>query len=387
MSTDVQISGDREFQLQSGISLAQAGKLEDAATEFNALLAGNNRDTDALNNLAIVYRRQGKSQDALGALLEAVDIDPTRAEFQHNLGKVYKQLGNFKSAAMACAKAIENDPSLVPAYINLGAAYYLLHEFGKAVNFFKKGLDRDPANRILRANYEAALEAKQAAETAGASSADLPPAEISEAGDIFMGAPVPADAAIPANAIPAAAASAAIPANAVPAGTASAAAAENAVPAAAAGVPVSVNAAIPADAASAAVPAGTAALPETASSYTLGDIRGLLRYLMGLADFFSASGRRIFDEQGIEQRIKNISNALSSLEEDAPLAIPGAEPAAGTAGVSAPAGDDVSIASLAGMLNQLERLARDLPQTEQRDILKQKMESLIEELTSAALER
>ena len=101
MSLDVQISGDRELRLQSGISLAQGGKLEDAAAEFNALLAGNSRDTDALNNLAIVYRLQGKSQDALGALLEAVDIDPTRAEFQYNLGKVYKQLGNFKSAAMA----------------------------------------------------------------------------------------------------------------------------------------------------------------------------------------------------------------------------------------------------------------------------------------------
>ncbi|MDR0452371.1 MAG: tetratricopeptide repeat protein, partial [Treponema sp.] len=144
MSVDVQISGDREVRLQSGISLALAGNPEGAAEVFNALLSENSRDADVLNNLAVVYRRQEKSQDALGALLDAIDIDPTKAEFQYNLGKVYKQLGNFKSAAMACAKAVETEPSFVPAYINLGVAYYRLHEFGKAANIFKRGLDIDP---------------------------------------------------------------------------------------------------------------------------------------------------------------------------------------------------------------------------------------------------
>jgi tetratricopeptide (TPR) repeat protein len=227
---------------------------------------------------------------------------------------------------MACAKAVESEPSLIPAYINLGAAYYLLHDFGKAVNFFKKGLDVDPAGEILRINYEAALKAKQATESAGAlpadvssegtmpvdglSTGDLPGTEISEADDIFMG------------------------------------------------------------------------VPETISSYTLTDIVGLLWYLQGLADFFSASGRRIFTERGIEQSIKNISDALSSLEEDASQANPETEPA----DVSAPAGDRVSIALLAGMLNHLGELAQGLPQTKERDILKQKMENLIEELNAMALE-
>jgi tetratricopeptide (TPR) repeat protein len=328
MSIDIQISGDREFRLRSGISLAQAEKLENAAAEFNTLLAGNSRDTDALNNLGIVYRRQGKSQDALGALLEAIDIDPTKAEYQYNLGKVYKQLGNFKSAAMACAKAIESEPSLVPAYINLGAAYYLLREFGKAANFFKKGLDMDPANEILRANYEAALEAKQTGELPGG---DSPGTGISEAGDIFMG--------VSAEAVPA----------------------EIAV---------------------------SGALPETAFSYTLADVLGLLRYLRELAAFFPPDGRRIFNEQGIERSIKNISDALLSLAEDVSQAIPESEPAAKPepADVSTLAGDQVSIASLTGMLNHLGKLTRDLPQTEQRDILKQKVENLIEGLNAAALE-
>jgi tetratricopeptide (TPR) repeat protein len=326
MSVDVQISGDRELRLQSGISLAQAGKLEDAATEFNALLAGNNRDTDALNNLAIVYRLQGKSQDALGALLDAIDIDPTRAEFQYNLGKVHKQLGNFKSAAMACAKAVESEPSLIPAYINLGAAYYLLREFGKAANFFKKGLDMDPANEILQANYEAALKAKQASEiSAGPATDELPGTEISEAGDIFLGAAAPAGAGEAETA------------------------------------PVETDA--PGD------------HPETASLYTLAGIIGLLRYFLGLAASFPAPARQIFNERGIEHRIKNIVRALLPLTGKTPQAIP----------ETTPADDRFSITSLTGMLKHLGELAQDLPHTEQRNILKQKVENLIEGLNATAL--
>jgi tetratricopeptide (TPR) repeat protein len=289
-----------------------------------------------------VYRLQGKSQDALGALLDAVDIDPTRAEFQYNLGKVYKQLGNFKSAAMACAKAAENEPSLVPAYINLGAAYYLLREFGKAANFLKKGLDIDPANEILQANYEAALKAKQAAESSPTD--DVTGAEISEADDIFLG----------------------VPAGAASTESASAGEAETA----------------PAETGSAANDA-----PETTSPYTLAGIIGLLRYFLGLAASFPASARRVFSEQGVERSIKDLIDALSSLTEEAPQAIPETTPAAESepASESTPAGDQISITSLTNMLNHLGELAQDLPHTEQRDILKQKVENLIEGLNATAL--
>jgi hypothetical protein len=113
---------------------------------------------------------------------------------------------------------------------------------------------------------------------------------------------------------------------------------------------------------------------------------------MELADFFPVSSRQVFREQGIEQNIKNISNALSSLEENAPQAIPKIEPAAKPKpdDVSAPAEDDVSIilpAGITGMLNHLEKLAQYLPPTKQRDILKQKMENLIEGLNAATLGR
>jgi hypothetical protein len=113
------------------------------------------------------------------------------------------------------------------------------------------------------------------------------------------------------------------------------------------------------------------------------DFIGLLRYFLGLAASFPASARRIFSEQGVERSIKNIVGALLSLTEETPQAIPETIPA--TESESTPAGNQISIASLTSMLNHLGEFAQDLPHTEQRNILKRKVENLIKGLNATAL--
>jgi tetratricopeptide (TPR) repeat protein len=155
----VKVPDHRDAHLLLGATLAKAGKLVEAADEFTTLVAKDPRDVEALNNLAVIYRRQDKLQDALGALMEAIDIDPTRAEFYYNIGNIHKQLGNLKAASMAYAKVVELDPKYVPAYNNLGTIYDKLHEWEKAFNVFRKGLSLDQNNPTLHFNYGIALEA------------------------------------------------------------------------------------------------------------------------------------------------------------------------------------------------------------------------------------
>jgi tetratricopeptide (TPR) repeat protein len=335
MNVDSRISGGRKVRLQLGVSLILTGKLTEAESVFGDILARNSRDTDALNNLAIAYRLQGKLYDALDALLNAINIDPVKAETQYNLGKVYKQLGNFKSAAMACAKAVENDPTFIPAYINLGAAYYLLKEFGKAANFLKEGLAMDPANRFLQANYHAALEAKRVSESAdthkSALSADDIPAgdspetEIFEAGDIFTGVPV---GDIVSRRI------AALRRNRKSSAT------------------------------SGAEP-----------SYTLTGVTGLLGYLLELATFLPPPARKTFEEQGIGRLIESTIGSLSRIISGP---VPVANPAPVT--VSRPNNTGAFVASLAGMLGLFDSFLQDLPRTEQQNTLKRKIEDILEDL-------
>ncbi|MDR0452368.1 MAG: tetratricopeptide repeat protein, partial [Treponema sp.] len=236
---------------------------------------------------------------------------------------------------------VETEPSFVPAYINLGVAYYRLHEFGKAANIFKRGLDIDPADENLRANYRAALKAKQAAESPdGLPEGGLSMAGIVECGDIFTG--VPADAP---------------------------------------GLPAVETGPVPDGGSSGA-----------ASPYTLAGIAGLLRYLLALAPFFPASARQVFNERDSERRIKDLADALSRLEGEGNRAAAGPDPAAEAvpsavlAAVLAAAPGQisgrVSVESLTGLLNHLGELAQALPRTERRDVLKKKVENIIEELSA-----
>ncbi|MDR0313525.1 MAG: tetratricopeptide repeat protein [Treponema sp.] len=158
--------GNRQAHLLMGATLAGQNKFSEAADEFNTLLVKNSNDIEALNNIAVMYRRQGKYHDALGALIEAIDIDPTIVEFHYNIGNIHKQMGNLKAASMAYSKVIELDPSYVPAYNNLGTIYDDLKEYNKAFNVFQKGLALDRNNPFLHYNYGLALEAKNLLEDA-----------------------------------------------------------------------------------------------------------------------------------------------------------------------------------------------------------------------------
>jgi tetratricopeptide (TPR) repeat protein len=328
MSVDFRISGSRKVRLQLGVSLILTGKLAEAESVFGDILARDSGDTDALNNLAIAYRLQGKLYDAADALLNAINIDPAKAETQYNLGKVYKQLGNFKSAAIACAKAVENDPMFIPAYINLGAAYYLLKEFGTAANFLERGLALDPANRFLKANYQAALEAKRVSEAADAPAdaspsddipaGDSPETEVFEAGDIFTGVPIGDVASRRITALRRKKSSAA--AGAEP-------------------------------------------------SYTLADLTGLLRYLLELSTFLLPPARKTFEEQGIGRLIESVIGGLSRTSSG---------PAPVT--VSKPNDAGAFFTTLTGMFGLFESLLQDSSATEQQDTLKRKMEDILEDL-------
>jgi tetratricopeptide (TPR) repeat protein len=119
-----------------------------------------------LNELAAIYRRQGKPQDALGALLDAIENDPARAELHNHIGTVYRQLGNLKAASMAYAKAAELEGDSVPAYNNLGIVYSEMGEAEKAFRMYRHALALAPDDPVLHFNYGVALESGGQAEDA-----------------------------------------------------------------------------------------------------------------------------------------------------------------------------------------------------------------------------
>jgi Flp pilus assembly protein TadD len=148
---------DREIRFFRGVTLAKMGNLAGAEADFVALITPDSRDLDAMNNLAVIYGRQNKLQDALGTLLDAIDMEPTRTELYYNIGTIYKRLEKPQAAVMAYAKVAELEDGYVLAYNNLGIIQVNQEQYPKAGETFSRLLADHPGHGVILNNLGVAL--------------------------------------------------------------------------------------------------------------------------------------------------------------------------------------------------------------------------------------
>lgn len=71
-------------------------------------------------NLAIIYMHDGRSDDAMEALEEALAIEPMHAAANNQLGILLRERGEFGASEEAYRRAIATDPEYALAHYNLG---------------------------------------------------------------------------------------------------------------------------------------------------------------------------------------------------------------------------------------------------------------------------
>ncbi|MDR1466136.1 MAG: tetratricopeptide repeat protein [Treponema sp.] len=153
----LQKSDDRLAHYLRSIAFVKSARLVEAEAELLVMIEKDPRDVEALNVLAMVYRKQSKLKDALGIFNEALELDQNRAEFYYHIAGIQILEGDLKAAFMAYAKVIEFDPSFAPAYNNLGVVYFESYEYNKAVNILRKGVSLSGKDPKLHFNYAIAL--------------------------------------------------------------------------------------------------------------------------------------------------------------------------------------------------------------------------------------
>lgn len=106
----------------------------------------------ALNAVGIMFKNQGKNEDALKRYLEVVAIaDKIKNKLllhavYGNIGNVYQSLGNYTKAidfhqkALSLAMSLNNPVETAIQFVNLGNDYNSLNDYRNAIIYFEKAL-------------------------------------------------------------------------------------------------------------------------------------------------------------------------------------------------------------------------------------------------------
>jgi len=102
-------AADAARMARTGVELAQAGRLREAALVFEAMVEINPKDAGAHAALGTVYQKLGRTEDALVAYGAALARDPTHPVALGNRGELFLRLGRREGFGDVAA-AVAADP-------------------------------------------------------------------------------------------------------------------------------------------------------------------------------------------------------------------------------------------------------------------------------------
>jgi len=128
-------------QFALAASLERSGRWDEAAAEFQALLAKHPDEASALNYLGYMYADRGvKLEEAREMLVKAVSLEPTSGAFIDSLGWVYFRLGDLALAEKHLTEAARLAPGDATVNEHLGDLYRALGDAARAGEAYRKAL-------------------------------------------------------------------------------------------------------------------------------------------------------------------------------------------------------------------------------------------------------
>lgn len=126
-------------------NLVSEGKLEQALSETDAILATDKDNMQGLFMKGLIYTRMNKLDKAEEIFVQLNKDHPELPEPYNNLAVIYASQGQFEKARDALQKAINTHPSYATAHENLGDIYAKM-----ASRAYNQALEIDNSNETAR---------------------------------------------------------------------------------------------------------------------------------------------------------------------------------------------------------------------------------------------
>ncbi len=107
---------EAEESLQKAAEIYMNKQMDENAEQvLNEILKINPNTVNVFNSLGILYRKQGRCQDALMQYKRAQKVDPNEEKILYNIGRCYVEMKDLEKAKEAFAKAVELNPDFEEA--------------------------------------------------------------------------------------------------------------------------------------------------------------------------------------------------------------------------------------------------------------------------------
>jgi predicted CXXCH cytochrome family protein len=146
-----------EAKVNEATTLRKEGKPQESVNALVEALKIYPHFLRALTYLGITYSQAGNPQVGAGVLRIATRLYPKDQGAHFNLGVAYGAMGN-EDAISEYKRTLEIDPDYVPAYLNWGGALYAKGRYEEAIQLYRQAIDINPLNASLHYSLSVALD-------------------------------------------------------------------------------------------------------------------------------------------------------------------------------------------------------------------------------------
>ena len=137
----------------------QAGRLSEARTAHERILAVDPRHAPSLHHLGLIEHKSGNSETAAALIRRCLAIRPDYPDALVNLSAVLGELGKFEEALAACEKAITLAPRHARAHFSLGNLLKRKGRYSEAARAYTTSIELEPAHAAAHVNLAVVLAA------------------------------------------------------------------------------------------------------------------------------------------------------------------------------------------------------------------------------------
>lgn len=135
---------NEEQAMNEAMALYRGGSYEASKLKWDFLAQNDPENPEIRNNLGLVLKKMGQTDDAITAYEEALKIDPHYAPALNNLAAVYLAKKNYEKAGSYVEQAIKANPEYADAFFHRALIAEKKQDDQKALESFRKFLDLSP---------------------------------------------------------------------------------------------------------------------------------------------------------------------------------------------------------------------------------------------------